>query len=174
MDKRERLIKASIKGNDEAFLELIDTEKENLYRTAFAYVKNEDAALDVVQETVYKVYISIDKIKNPKFFKTWITRILINNALDYMKKNSNIIYLENNELINTIKDKEYDQDENIHIWEAIQNLDEKHKEVIILKYFDDLTISEISSVLGYPVGTVKTYLNKGLNGLKKFMGREIG
>ena len=65
MDKLESLVKLSIKGNDEAFLQLIDIIKENLYRTAFSYVKNEEGALDVVQETVYKAYISIDKIKNP-------------------------------------------------------------------------------------------------------------
>ena len=174
MDKLEHLVKLSIKGNDEAFLQLIDIIKENLYRTAFSYVKNEEGALDVVQETVYKAYISIDKIKNPKFFKTWITRILINNSLDYIKKNKNVVYLENNDLIKTIGAKEHNKDEKIYIWEAIESLDPKYREIISLKYFDDLTINEIAAVLNYPVGTVKTYLNKGLNGLRKFMEREIG
>lgn len=174
MEKLEHLVKLSIKGNDEAFLQLIDIIKENLYRTAFSYVKNEEGALDVVQETVYKAYISIDKIKNPKFFKTWITRILINNSLDYIKKNKNVVYLENNDLIKTIGAKEHNKDEKIYIWEAIESLDPKYREIISLKYFDDLTINEIAAVLNYPVGTVKTYLNKGLNGLRKFMEREIG
>lgn len=174
MEKLEHLVKLSIKGNDEAFLQLIDIIKENLYRTAFSYVKNEEGALDVVQETVYKAYISIDKIKNPKFFKTWITRILINNSLDYIKKNKNVVYLENNDLIKTIGAKEHNKDEKIYIWEAIESLDPKYREIISLKYFDDLTINEIATVLNYPVGTVKTYLNKGLNGLRKFMEREIG
>lgn len=174
MEKLKHLVKLSIKGNDEAFLQLIDIIKENLYRTAFSYVKNEEGALDVVQETVYKAYISIDKIKNPKFFKTWITRILINNSLDYIKKNKNVVYLENNDLIKTIGAKEHNKDEKIYIWEAIESLDPKYREIISLKYFDDLTINEIAAVLNYPVGTVKTYLNKGLNGLRKFMEREIG
>lgn len=173
MDKLESLVKLSIKGNDEAFLQLIDIIKENLYRTAFSYVKNEEGALDVVQETVYKAYISIDKIKNPKFFKTWITRILINNSLDYIKKNKNVVYLENNDLIKTIGANEHNKDEKIYIWEAIESLDPKYREIISLKYFDDLTINEIANVLKYPVGTVKTYLNKGLSGLRKFMEREI-
>lgn len=174
MNELEYLVKLSIKGNDEAFLQLIDIIKENLYRTAFSYVKNEEGALDVVQETVYKAYISIDKIKNPKFFKTWITKILINNALDYIKKNKNVVYLENKDLIKTIGAKDHDKDEKIYIWEVIESLDPKYREIISLKYFDDLTINEIASILKYPVGTVKTYLNKGLSGLRKFMEREIG
>ena len=69
--------------------------------------------------------------------------------------------------------KEHNKDEKIYIWEAIESLDPKYREIISLKYFDDLTINEIANVLKYPVGTVKTYLNKGLSGLRKFMEREI-
>ena len=95
-------VKKAIRGDDEAFEYIVNNCKERLYRTAFAYVKNEEQALDVVQETVYKAYVSIEKLKNPEYFNTWITRILINNALTVIKKNSKIVYLDNNELINSV------------------------------------------------------------------------
>lgn len=87
-------VKLAIKGDEESFEYLINTFKENLYRTAYSYVKNEEDALDVLQETIYKAYISIEKLKEPKYFKTWITRILINNALDVIKKEKRIIEIE--------------------------------------------------------------------------------
>lgn len=169
----ENKIKRAIKGDDKAFEELMGQCKENLYRTAFSYVRNEADALDVVQETVYKAYISIDKLKEPKYFNTWITRILINTALTQMKKNSKIVYLEQNEMNKVMGTMESSVDESIYIWNALDSLEEKHREVVILKYFNDLTISEIAKTLEYPVGTAKTYLNKGLNKLRNIMRRDV-
>lgn len=169
----ENKIKRAIKGDDKAFEELMGQCKENLYRTAFSYVRNEADALDVVQETVYKAYISIDKLKEPKYFNTWITRILINTALTQMKKNSKIVYLEQNEMNKVMGTIESSVDERIYIWNALDSLEEKHREVVILKYFNDLTISEIAKTLEYPVGTAKTYLNKGLNKLRNIMRRDV-
>ncbi|MFR5265383.1 sigma-70 family RNA polymerase sigma factor [Clostridium sp.] len=166
-------VKKAIRGDDEAFEYIVNNCKERLYRTAFAYVKNEEQALDVVQETVYKAYVSIEKLKNPEYFNTWITRILINNALTVIKKNSKIVYLDNNELINNIIANEANSDEKIYIWQALEQLELKHREVIILKYFDDLTVTEIARVLDCPVGTVKTYLNKGLKKLREFVGKDV-
>ena len=65
------------------------------------------------------------------------------------------------------------QDERLYLLEVIDKMDEKHKKVIILKYFDDLTIQDISKVLDIPMGTVKTYLNKGLSFLREYMKEEV-
>ena len=64
-------------------------------------------------------------------------------------------------------------EEKIDLHEAIKNLRPEYQSVIHLKYFDDLTINEISKVLDKPEGTIKTYLNKGLNALRLYIGREI-
>lgn len=168
----EKIVKLAIKGDDNAFARLMDSCKENLYRTAYAYVKNEEDALDVVQETVYKAYISIDKLKNPEYFKTWITRILINTAIDTSKKSSKIVYIDNTDYINEVDDKEESKVNSLYLWSVVDGLKGRSKDVIILKYFNDLTIKEISETLECPVGTVKTYLNKGLTGLRKEISKE--
>ena len=162
----------AIEGDVQAFSSLIDSIKDNLYRTAYAYVKCKEDALDIVGDTVYKAFISIDKLRNPKLFKTWITRILINNAITFNNKRGRVIYLEE-EALGNMEAKKEDNDEKLDLLCAIDKLDERYKEVIILKYFDDLTINEISKVLDKPEGTIKTYLNKGLNALRLYIGREI-
>jgi len=168
----EEKVRLAIDGDEEAFTYLINSKKEQLYRTAFAYVKNKEDALDIIQDTVYKAYISIDKLKEPKYFNTWLTKILINNSITFMKKNSKIIYLEENEL-NNISCLEYNSDEKLDLLYAVDELEEKIKKVIILKYLNDLTICEVAKALEIPEGTVKTYLNKGLSKMKIYFGKEL-
>ena len=167
-------VKKAKKGDEEAFIFLMNECKENLYKTAYAYVNDEQLALDIVQETVYKAYISIEKLKNVDYFKTWLTRILINNALDFMKKNNKVVYLDDSKFFESIASNEnINTEDKICLWDAINSLEDKHREIIILKYFNDMTVTEIARVLDYPVGTVKTYLNKGLIKLRKFVGEDV-
>jgi RNA polymerase sigma-70 factor, ECF subfamily len=73
-------------GDKKAFQELIEQEKVKLYKIAYLYTKNENDALDIFQETLYKALSSIQNLKDEDYFSTWITRILINNAKDFWAK----------------------------------------------------------------------------------------
>ena len=84
-------VKKAKRGDEKAFQELIHHEKNKLYRMAYIYVKNENDALDIVQDAIYKAFICIKSLKNPQYFSTGFTRILINSALDFIKKNERII-----------------------------------------------------------------------------------
>ncbi|BCZ44365.1 hypothetical protein psyc5s11_04320 [Clostridium gelidum] len=117
----EDKVRSAIDGDEESFTYLINSKKEQLYRTAFAYVKNKEDALDIIQETLYKAYISLDKLKEPKYFNTWLTKILINNAMTFMKKNSKIVYLEENEL-NNISCLEHNSDEKLNLFLKISDM----------------------------------------------------
>lgn len=168
---KELKVKRAINGDEKAFIELIEKQREKLYRVAYAYVKSEEDALDIVQETVYKAYISVDTLRKPKYFNTWLTKILINISLATLKKNKNIIYLDEEILTNKPADSE-DRESKMDILSELDKLDKRYKDVIILKYFDDLTVREISEVLEIPIGTAKTYLNRGLNSLRKTISKE--
>ena len=61
------LVKKAIKGNEKAFETLITNESDKLYRTAYLYVRNKEDALDVLQETTYKAFLSIHQLKSPEF-----------------------------------------------------------------------------------------------------------
>jgi RNA polymerase sigma-70 factor (ECF subfamily) len=163
--KTEKLIKKAKRGDKKAFSNLIELEQSKLYRTAFLYTKNKDDALDIVQETVYKALISIENLKEAKYFSTWLIKILINNALDFLKKKNKVVMNGSDEMDN-IPYKEVEIDNSIDLFNAIDSLNERYKTIIILRYYQDLTITQIANLLELPEGTVKSSLHRAIQELK--------
>lgn len=157
-------IKKAIRGNNKAFQELIQKEKNKLYRMAYLYVKNEADALDIVQETIYKAYVSMKTIEKTEYFSTWLTRILINEALDFIRKHKRMIPTEKMEEQSTTEYNELEG--SIDLIEAINRLEVQYKTVVILRYYKDFTIKQIAETLICPEGTVKTRLHRAAKKLK--------
>ncbi|WP_144512461.1 sigma-70 family RNA polymerase sigma factor [Bacillus sp. FJAT-22090] len=154
------------KGDKKAFLQLIESDKEKLYKIAYLYVKNETDALDIVQETITKAYASLNSVKEERYFSTWLTKILINTALEFLRKTSKIIQLNEN-----IPEKQFPIvkiEEKLDLLHAIEQLEEKYKTVIILRYYRDLSVQQIAIFLNCPEGTVKSNLHRAIKKLKKF------
>lgn len=165
------LVSKAKKGSDEAFEELINIYKEYLYKMAFIYTKNEQDALDIYQETVYKIYLNIDKLKDSSYFKTWITRILINNV---NMKNRHVNKFKDVEVEDYIGKIEYSSiEEKIDLYDAIDILEEKYKTPIILQYFQDLTVSQISKIMDCNENTVKSYIRRGKKKLYDLLKEEL-
>lgn len=159
-----KLIKESMKGNKESFGILIKNNKEYLYKMAFLYVKDEQDALEVIHETVYRGFLNIEKLKKAKFFNTWITRILINVSIDFLKKKGKNEMLD--ESTSIIKEKcEISTEEKLDLYNAIDLLNDNYKTVIIMMYFNDMKIKDISRVMEIPENTVKTYLRRAKQAL---------
>ncbi|WP_143595179.1 sigma-70 family RNA polymerase sigma factor, partial [Terribacillus saccharophilus] len=89
-----RLIKKAQKGDDRAFLKLFQQYQDDIYRIAFTYVKNQNDALDVVQETAYRSFKNIDSLRNSEYFKTWLIKITINCSIELVRKNKKVIQLK--------------------------------------------------------------------------------
>jgi RNA polymerase sigma-70 factor (ECF subfamily) len=171
VDTNEK-VKLAQKGDDNAFYELLNEQKSQLYKTAFAYVKNKEEALDIVSDTVYKAYISIKNLKEPSFFNTWLTRILINTSLDCINKNSRVVSFEENirpDTMTILKDNE----QLIDLKVAVDKLQGEYKTIVILKYFQDMTLKEIANILQSPLGTVKTKLHRALGELRLDLKEEL-
>lgn len=162
---KELKVKKAIKGDRQAFLDLVEPQKNKLYKIAYTYVKNQDDALDIIQETMFKAYTGIDKLKNPKYFDTWLTKILINVSINTLNKNNNTTYLDESSIpsYNNLDEHEGKLD----LENELNKLDKKYREVIVLRYFNDFTIKEISKLLDIPLGTAKTNLYRGLESLRK-------
>ncbi|WP_349404185.1 sigma-70 family RNA polymerase sigma factor [Clostridium perfringens] len=159
-----RLIKESMKGNKESFGILIKNNKEYLYKMAFLYVKDEQDALEVIHETVYRAFLNIEKLKKAKFFNTWITRILINVSIDFLKKKGKNEMLDESTPIK--KERcEISTEEKLDLYNAIDLLNDNYKTVIIMMYFNDMKIKDISKVMETPENTVKTYLRRAKQAL---------
>jgi RNA polymerase sigma-70 factor, ECF subfamily len=162
-----KLIKKAQKGNDKAFLELFQQYEQDLYKMAFIYVKNQNDALDVVQETAYKSFKSIKELKEPKYFKSWLIRIAISCSLDILRKRKKIVPLKPDfdEYISGVVDE--DLTSGITLKGMIEELREEEKSVILLRFYQGMTLKEVSEILNIPLGTAKTILYRGLGKLRK-------
>lgn len=162
-------VKRAVKGDKEAFSNLMKNNKEYLYRVAFMHMKNQDDALEVVHETVYKAFISINGLKKPEYFRTWITRMLINTAIDSIKKRERHMSIEDIQ-----RCEEYiletNSDISLDLRKELDELKDDYKNVITMKYLQDMKIREIAKAIGKSENTVKTNLRRGLKILKTRLG----
>ena len=162
----------SIKTNCASFEKLLLQYKSYLYKVAYTYVKDKQVALDVLQETSFKAWLNIHTLKDEEKFKPWITKILVNTALNYIKKESKVIYMEDENSI-IYSEKSISIEEKLDLSDAIDLLKPKYKTVIILKYFDDMKIEDISYVLDVPINTVKSHLKRAKESLSDILKEGI-
>ncbi len=166
-----KLVQNAKKGNDEAFEQLISSVRHKLYRTAYSYVRNEQDALDIYQETIYKAYTSLKSLKKPESFQSWILKILVFKSIDFIRKDSRHFTTDNTEIFAELISKE-NVDYIAHsmdLSDAFKFLDPKYKTIILLRYYHDLSIKEIATILNYPEGTVKSYINRAKKELKPIL-----
>ncbi|MCM3733149.1 sigma-70 family RNA polymerase sigma factor [Fictibacillus nanhaiensis] len=166
----EQLVKQAIKGNDDAFLQLIHIFKVDLYKTAISFLRNEEEALEAIQEVTYRAYKGIRKLKEASYFKTWLIRIMINYCNDQLKKQKRVVI--NDEMLESIGVSENHSE--MELRDAMLGLDDRSREILTLKYFHDLKIKDIAGTMQCPEGTVKTWLNKALKALREKLEEKGG
>ena len=164
------LVQRAKAGDEAAFEELLILHTEQLYRTAYLYVGNREDALDVVQETSYKAYVVLKKLKEVEYFSTWLIRILIRTSYECIRKKKKISFVEE-ENVQVLNEADRNLS-NSELLKVVQQLRKKYRDVILLHYFQELTVKEVSQVLVIPEGTVKTYLFRGRKQLKKILKAE--
>ena len=146
-----------------AFIREVRDAETMLYHVAKSILKNDADCCDAVQETLLKAYEKVSTLKKEKFFRTWITRILINECNGIIRKRKNIIpyeeYMENAQLF---EENRYD-----HLYMAIMELPENLRILITLYYMEGFSLKEISEMLNIPEGTVKSRLSKARELLKE-------
>lgn len=167
-----RLIKKAQKGNDKAFLKLFQQVEEDIYRMAFVYLKNKDDALDVVQEVAYLSFKKINTLQKPEYFKTWVMKIAINCAINIIRKNKKVVQLKPG-FEATMGTENKDILLSLTLQELMNVLQEDEKSVIILRFYHDRTLKEISEILDIPLGTTKSVLYRALHKLRK-NSKEVG
>lgn len=145
------------------------TENQNkFYRLAYSYVREEQAALDVVQNAICRALEGCFGLQNPLALKTWFYRILVNEALQYLRKQKREIPLEEaHTAALTYQESAFDEDAQAHA--AVMQLAEPMKTVIILHYYEDLTLKQIAEITNTPLSTVKTRLYSALKKLKQIL-----
>lgn len=161
------VVSRAISGDAEAYGDLIKKYNSYFYKTAFLYVKNEEDALDIVQQSVYQGFIKIGRLRHPEYFLTWMNRIVINHALKCIKRREK--YADRTEKIPEGVYADVFREEKMDIQRALRQLRKKYKDAVVLYYFYDKPVKEIAVIMQIPENTVKTYLKRAKEVLKQML-----
>jgi len=153
--------------NHEEFAQRVETVRKKLYKTALTYLGSEALAVDAVDEAVYKALCGKWRLRQPEYFDTWITRILINECHNELRRQKRFRPLE--ELPETAI-TEFDS---LPLKEALQKLPKDLKDVIILRFFGEYTVAQTAQMLRIPAGTVATRQRKALQLLRLELEEEV-
>ena len=167
-------VKKAKEGDVEEIGSLITEHVQSMYRVAYSILKNEEEIYDAISNTTVIVFEKISTLKKEEFFKTWLTRILINECYKIYNQNKKIIYLENcnQETLENIKYNENDTLGEIEVRNLIKALSKDLKETVVLYYFEDFSVKEIAKNLKVPEGTVKSRLSRARKELEKILVKD--
>lgn len=158
----EELLRRATSGEAEAILTLIEQDEDILYRTAYAYVKNEQDTLDVMQELTYKALKKMHTVKQPAYARTWLMRVLINCCLDILDKRVKTAQLT----VEPATVDTYSPD----VMQMLESLSLSEQQLIYLKFFEERKNHEIATLQNIPEGTVKSRIHYILKKLRKQAG----
>ena len=166
------LVRRSLAGDERAFAALFDRHKNLVFKTAYLLLGSPNDAEDALQEVFIKVHKSLSDFQPSKgAFTTWLHRITLNHCLNSRRK-QRLVTLSLDEVSATsLADHSPSPEDQLGgeaaIQQALRQLSEKQRVVVILRYYWDLPYAEISQILDIPLGTVKSRLNLALKTLHR-------
>lgn len=177
----EELVDLIRNQDQEMYRFLVKRYQDKLMRYAFYFVRDENKAADIVQDSFIKAFVNLKGFDTKKKFSSWIYRIVHNEAINFLKKHKKEISLESNSwLEQALKSREdlegdFDRKEaKKMLFACLEKLGLKYRTVLVLFYLEDKSYEEISDVLRIPIGTVGTRINRGKKMLKLICGRNGG
>lgn len=165
-------------SSEEAMEWIMDTYGESLKRFIYTYVKNRSQTDDLFQEVLVTVYQKIETFQERSSFKTWLYRIAANKCKDYLRSPINRLLLIKDQIHEKYTDitpeQSYMMNEQKHqLMQAIFALPIKYREVLILQYYKEFSIQEISELLKINPSTVRTRLMRAKERLKQELKEEF-
>lgn len=159
----EHLLKKAKTGDPDAFCRLMDTQMQSMYKIARSYLKNDEDAADAIQDAILSCYENLPCLKKNSYFKTWLTRILINKCNDILHRKKRLLCTD------TLPDTPvYEEDFVNAEWnQLLAPLDEKYRLILLLYYMEGFSTRDISEILNLKVSTVKTRLQRARQILAK-------
>lgn len=165
----EKLLIVNLKkGREDAYRQIVEEYGNRLLRTCYLILKDREEAEDVVQETFIKVFRNIDSFRENSGLYTWIYTIALNLSRDRLRKKKDMLTLEDERVGNN--DVECEVEKGIDrelLRKELFSINSLYREVLVLFYFEGLSIKEISNLLNEKEGTIKSKLSRGRNILKK-------
>jgi RNA polymerase sigma-70 factor (ECF subfamily) len=176
------LVERIKEGDREAFVEITRIYQKKVYLLAYSYLRNNEDALDVVQDTFLRLYQKVDMFRSERNFQTWLLQIAKNLCIDYYRKN----YSRNKDYRS---DKDVEEvnvpaqtDSNSHSFsdtervfkECLEKLTERQRLIFVMKHYNNLEYKEIAQIMRISVGTVKSLHFKAAHNLRALMNPYMG
>lgn len=151
---------------NEQFVHLVSNSETSLYRVAKSILRNDEDCADAVQSAILKAFDKIDTLRHVKYFKTWLTRILINECYHILNdRREQVPYEEYME--GTQSDMEYSE-----VFQALMELEDMYRVPFSLHYIEGYSVKEISQMLDIGVSNVKIRLSRARGKLQVRLGGE--
>ncbi len=171
------LIEESISGNLGAFDALMLKYQSLVYRVSLRYAGEQDSALDITQNVFMKVYENLRSLRRDLGFKPWLMQITYHESINWLRKNRHRMKeddLKEGEMVATSLNQErsfLEKETGAALIRCMTRLNPRHQMAVMLRYFDEMPISEIATVLHCSEGLVKNILFRSLRRLKREMVR---
>ena len=176
------LVEQAQSGDFEAFGQLVGRYQKRVYDIAYSFTRNTEEAYDLSQEIFLKAFRALNHFACKATFYTWLYRIARNAGVDYTRrKNNRPEYLFTKEfppdesllhprvtddlVVRVAEASEIDKE----IKKAIAELSPRQQQVFVLRYYEDLPLSEIADILGLRVGSIKAHLFNAIRNLRKHL-----
>jgi RNA polymerase sigma-70 factor (ECF subfamily) len=191
MNLRERMLLRRLRGRDErAFRELVDEHRERVFNLTYRMLGNRAEAEDLAQEVFITVFKTIDTFREESKFSTWLYRVTVNHCKNRIKYLARRHDRDQDELDDALdhatasvssaptamprpdRQLEGAQMEQL-LQAAINELDDDHRVLVVLRDIEDLSIEEIVEITGLPDGTIKSRLHRARLALRKKLARHV-
>lgn len=153
---------------EEKFIHAVKRNSQRLFVIAFSYLKNKHDAEDALQNTFLKLWKSKIEFNDDLGIDKWLTKVLVNDCKNFF----NLSFRQNKSIEEVYDVSTFDKYFNVDLYNAVMSLNKKERLCVILFYYDDLTINDISNVTGIKESTVKSLLKRSRNKLKLKLGDE--
>lgn len=151
------LVKKAQMGDAEAFISLMEECRMSFRRVAFGYLGNDEDVADAIQDTILDAFEHIGSLKKTEYFRTWVTRILINNCTRIYRKNKKCISMDA-----CVEEGSYDRgNSDVEFRQLLLILPEDSRTIFQLYFGEEFTTREIAEILGMKENTVKSRLHRG-------------
>jgi RNA polymerase sigma-70 factor (ECF subfamily) len=160
------LVKRARKGDRQALVVVLKRYERPLYSTALTMLRSSWDALDAVQETMVEVCANIETLRDPAKFREWVTSILLHKCHDSLRMRRREVPVAEPKPMAHVH---IGDDRDIALLQAVRELSDEQRLAIALRFFLDLSYDQIAVATGWPLGSVRSRLNRALGNLRKAM-----
>ncbi|TYP79125.1 sigma-70 family RNA polymerase sigma factor [Paenibacillus methanolicus] len=159
-----KLAAKAVNGEADAFLDLVKQLENSLYAMAKSILRKDEDVADALQETIMKAYKSVTSLREPKFFKTWMFRILINECHNLIAQRARADVVAD---VPTTDVAQADDYAKVDLREAVDRLEDPQRIAVILHYYEDLPIRQVALALDISESAAKMRLLRARDTLQR-------